>query len=277
VRGFWSGLSLAAGTVISCYGVASFLVPNRFIDGGGTGIAMLVANLSGISLSLMLVLVNAPFVVLGYRHISKEFAIKSCLSIVGQSLLLAIVPFPEVTQDHLLGAVFGGFFVGAGAGLAIRGGGVLDGTDVLAVLLSKKLPATVGEVLLVVNFAIFMAGAVFIGVEPTLYSVLTYMAASRTVDFVLHGIEAYQGVTIVSPQHEAIRQAILSELGRGVTAFKAVGGYTAIDQQVLFCVVTRLEFTRLEAIIQTHDPAAFVVIEPVMDIRGGVIKKRVFH
>jgi len=144
MRWFWSALSLTAGTIISSFGVASFLVPNRFIDGGVTGIAMLGAELSGLSLAVLLVLMNAPFIFLGYRHISKEFAVKSCLAIVGQSLVLAIIPFPEITEDHLLGAVFGGFFVGAGSGLAIRGGGVLDGTDVLAVLLSVengRLPA----------------------------------------------------------------------------------------------------------------------------------------
>ncbi len=273
----WNALSLTAGIAIAALGVASFLLPNHFIDGGVTGISMLLAQLTGVPLAVVLVFVNAPFVVLGYRHISREFAVKSCLAIFGLAFVLAVVPFPEVTEDKLLGAVFGGFFVGAGVGLAIRGGGVLDGTDVLAVLLSKKLSATVGEVLLGVNVVIFTIAAVFLGVEPALYSVLTYIAASKTIDFLLHGIEAYNGVMIVSAQHEAIRQSILSELGRGVTAFKARGGFTAAEQQVLYCVVTRLELTRLESIIQTHDSGAFVVIQPVLDIRGGVIKKRAFH
>ncbi len=273
----WNGISLTAGVAVAAVGVASFLLPNHFIDGGVTGISMLLAQLTGIPLAGVLVLVNAPFVILGYRHISPEFAVKSSLAIFGLALVLTIVPFPVATADKLLGAVFGGFFVGAGVGLAIRGGGVLDGTDVLAVLLSKRLSATVGEVLLAVNVVIFTVAAVFLGVEPALYSVLTYIAASKTIDFLLHGLEAYNGVMIVSAQHEAIRQGILSELGRGVTAFKARGGYTAAEQQVLFCVVTRLELSRLDAIIKTHDPGAFIVIQPVLDISGGVIKKRAFH
>jgi len=273
----WNGISLMAGMAIAAFGVASFLLPNHFIDGGVTGISMLLAQLTGLPLAGVLVLVNAPFVVLGYRHISPEFAVKSCVAIFGLALVLAFVAFPIVTADKLLGAVFGGFFVGAGVGLAIRGGGVLDGTDVLAVLLSKRLSATVGEVLLAVNVVIFSVAAVFLGVEPALYSVLTYIAASKTIDFLLHGLEAYNGVMIVSVNHEAIRQSILSELGRGVTAFKARGGYTATEQQVLFCVVTRLELSRLDTIVKTHDPGAFVVIQPVLDISGGVIKKRAFH
>lgn len=273
----WNGISLMAGMAVAAFGVASFLLPNHFIDGGVTGISMLLAQLTGLPLAGVLVLVNAPFVVLGYRHISPEFAVKSCVAIFGLAVLLAFVAFPIVTADKLLGAVFGGFFVGAGVGLAIRGGGVLDGTDVLAVLLSKRLSATVGEVLLAVNVVIFSVAAVFLGVEPALYSVLTYISASKTIDFLLHGLEAYNGVLIVSVNHEAIRQSILSELGRGVTAFKARGGYTSTEQQVLFCVVTRLELSRLDTIVKTHDPGAFVVIQPVLDISGGVIKKRAYH
>lgn len=273
----WNGLSLTAGVAVAAFGVASFLLPNHFIDGGVTGISMLLAKVTGLPLAGVLVLVNAPFVVMGYRHIGSEFAIKSCLAIFGLALVLAIVPFPVVTADHLLGAVFGGFFVGAGVGLAIRGGGVLDGTDVLAVLLSKRFSATVGEVLLFVNVVIFTIAAIFLGVEPALYSVLTYIAASKTIDFLLHGIEAYNSVMIVSAQHETIRQSILSELGRGVTAFKARGGYTSAEQQVLLCVVTRLELSRLDNIVKTHDAGAFVVIQPVLDIKGGVIKRRAFH
>lgn len=273
----WNGLSLTAGVAVAAFGVASFLLPNHFIDGGVTGISMLLAKVTGLPLAGVLVLVNAPFVVMGYRHIGSEFAIKSCLAIFGLALVLAIVPFPVVTADHLLGAVFGGFFVGAGVGLAIRGGGVLDGTDVLAVLLSKRFSATVGEVLLFVNVVIFTIAAIFLGVESALYSVLTYIAASKTIDFLLHGIEAYNSVMIVSAQHETIRQSILSELGRGVTAFKARGGYTSAEQQVLLCVVTRLELSRLDNIVKTHDAGAFVVVQPVLDIKGGVIKRRAFH
>src|SRR5262249_1481325 len=159
--------------------------------------------------------------------------VKSSLAIVGLAVCLVAVPFPLATDDKLLGAVFGGFFVGAGVGLAIRGGGVLDGTEILAVILSKRTFATVGEGILGLTVLIFSVAAAFLGVEPALYSVLTYFAAFKTIDYLLHGIEAYNGVTIFSARNEVIRQAILAEMGRGVTVLKAVGGYTAAEQEVL--------------------------------------------
>ena len=204
-------------------------------------------------------------------------ALMGLLAIFGLALCLVLVHFPVATEDKLLGAVFGGFFVGAGVGLAIRGGGVLDGTEILAVVLSKRTFATVGEVILVLNAIIFACAAYFMGVELALYSMLTYFTASQTIDYLLHGIEAYNSVMIVSPQFEAIRRSILIELGRGVTAFKAKGGYTDANMEVLFCVVTRLELTKLEAIIKEKDENAFVVVTPVLDATGGVIKRRAYH
>lgn len=276
-RHLWSAVSLIVGTLVAGLGLASFLLPNHFIDGGVTGVSMLLAHLTGIPLPVLLVLVNAPFILLGYRHVGRLFAIKSSLAILGLALVIAVIPYPVATGDKLLGSVFGGFFVGAGVGLAIRGGGVLDGTEILAVILSKRTFATLGEVILGLNVVIFSIAAIFLGVEPALYSILTYIAATKTIDYLLHGIEAFNGVLIVSAQHEVIRQAILSELGRGVTAFKATGGFTTTEQEVLFCVVTRLEITRLEALVKSKDDAAFTVILPVLETSGGVIKKRTFH
>jgi uncharacterized membrane-anchored protein YitT (DUF2179 family) len=273
----WSTLSLIAGVLVAALGLASFLLPNHFIDGGVTGVSMLLARLTGLPLALLLVAVNAPFVIVGYRQVGKVFAVKSSIAIIALALCLALIPFPVATDDKLLGAVFGGVFVGAGVGLAIRGGGVLDGTEILAVVLSKRTFATVGEVILALNVVIFSVAAAFLGVEPAMYSGLTYFAASKMIDYLLHGIEAYNGVTIVSGQSEAIRQAILTELGRGVTAYKAKGGYTDADQEVLFCVVTRLELSRLEAIVKAKDASAFIVVSPVHETSGGVVTRRVFH
>jgi uncharacterized membrane-anchored protein YitT (DUF2179 family) len=277
VRHFWSTLSLVAGVVVAGGGLASFLLPNHFIDGGVTGVSMLLARLTGLPLALLLVLVNAPFLALGYRHIGRTFTIKSSLAIMGLAVCLAVVPFPVATDDKLLGAVFGGFFVGAGVGLAIRGGGVLDGTEILAVVLSKRTFATVGEVILGLNVVIFSTAALFLGVVPALYSVLTYFAAFKTIDYLLHGIEAYHAVMIFSARHEEIRQAILSDLGRGVTVLKVIGGYTAAEQEVLYCVVTRLEVTRLETLVKARDEGAFIVVSPVHEVTGGVVKRRVYH
>lgn len=270
----WNALYITGGVVISSFGLASFLVPNQFIDGGVTGISMLFANIAGVPLSVLLLIVNAPFMILGYKHVGRSFAIKSFLAIVVQSLCLLVIPFPMATHDKLLAATFGGFFSGAGVGLAMRGGCVLDGTEVLAVIVSKRSFATVGEVVLVMNVIIFSLAALVLGVEPALYSILTYFTGSKTIDFVLHGIEAYHGVLIVSSKHEQIRQTILTELGKGVTSLAAKGGYTATDQPVLFCVVTRLEVTRLEALVKSLDENVFFVVLQVHEASGGVVKQR---
>ena len=274
---FASFLMLLAGTLIADWGIASFLLPNHFIDGGVTGVCMLLANFVGLPLALWLAVVNSPFVWLGFRHIGKEFGFKSAVAILIQALWLLVIPFPVVTHDLLLGSIFGGIFVGAGVGLAIRAGGVLDGTEILALVLSKRMAATVGEIILMLNIAMFVIAGIFIGPEPALYSVLTYFAAFKTIDFLLHGIEAYNGVMIFSSQSEQIRSAILEQLGRGVTVLKGKGGYTSAEQEVIYCVVTRLELTRLQSLIEGVDASAFIVISPVHEVSGGVVKQRAFH
>ncbi len=269
-------LCIFAGSLAVALGIAGFLTPNHFIDGGVTGVSMLAAEQlhQPKLLPLFLVLVNAPFVFLGYRRIGPAFAVKTIVGIVAVAVWLAVIPFPKVTEDKLLAGVFGGVFIGGGVGLALRGGGVLDGTEILAVLLSRKTFATVGEIILALNVIIFAAAALFLGVEPAMYSVLTYFTAFKTIDFLMHGLEAYTGVMIVSDEHEPIREALLSELGRGVTVLKAFGGYTATERRVLYCVVTRLELTKLEGIVKQHDPTAFVVISPVHEVTGGTVKRR---
>jgi len=268
---------LVVGAGLGALGIKSFLLPNQFIDGGVTGVCMLLAQLTRVPLEALLVLVNIPFVLLGYQHMGTAFAVRSILAITALALGIVVLPFPPATVDHLLGAVFGGFFIGAGVGLAIRGGGVLDGTEILAVVLSKKTFVTVGEAILGLNVLVFSAAAGVLGIEPALYSMLTYFAASKTIDYLLHGFEAYNGVMVFSAHHEAIRQTILAELGRGVTVIKAAGGYTDVQQEVLYCVVTRLELSHFEAIVRKHDEGAFMVVTPVLDVSGGVVKQRAFH
>ena len=272
-----SVVSLSIGVIIASLGLESFLIPNHFIDGGITGVSMLLSELFDVPLAFFLFLVNLPFVLLAKQYVGTSFAIKSGLGILAVAISLQLLEFPVATQDKLLGSIFGGFFVGAGVGLAIRGGAVLDGTEVLAVILSRRTFATVGEIILVLNVVIFSLAALHLGVESALYSALTYFAASKTIDYLLHGIEAYNGVMIVSDQNDPIRQALLQQLGRGVTAFKAKGGFSESEREVLYCVVTRLEISRLQSIVKEFDPSAFVVISPVLDIDGGVVKKRVFH
>ncbi len=197
---------------------------------------------------------------------------------MGLALVLTTVSFPEITQDKLLVAVFGGFFLGAGIGLSVRGGAVLDGTEVLAIFLSRKLGTTIGDIIILINILVFIAAAYFLSVETALYSMLTYLAASRTLDFVIEGIEEYTGVTIISDYSEDIRNMIINVLGRGVTIYPAKGGYSTQgvhnDYDVLFTVITRLEIRRLNIEISKIDPKAFVVMNKINDTRGGMIKKR---
>lgn len=259
-------------------GVKGFLLSSHFIDGGVTGVSMLLANVLGWPLSILILVINLPFIALGYKQIGKEFAIKSALTIAGLSLCLAFVKFPDVTPDKLLTAVFGGFFIGAGIGLAIRGGAVLDGTEIAALLVSKGSHLLkVGDVILILNIFIFAAAAFFLGIEPALYSMLTYFAASKTIDFLLHGLEEYTAVIIISERNDEIRQAIIMTLSRGVTVFKGRGGMSDAEQDILFCVVTRLEIGRVKTVAVEIDPTAFIVVHPLADVDGGVIKKTALH
>jgi uncharacterized membrane-anchored protein YitT (DUF2179 family) len=255
-------------------GLKGFLLSSHFIDGGVTGVSMLLANVLGWPLSILILVINLPFIALGYRQVGRAFAIKSTLAITGLALCLAFVKYPDVTPDKLLTAVFGGFFIGAGIGLAIRGGAVLDGTEIAALLISKSSHLLkVGDVILLLNVFIFSAAAFFLGIEPALYSMLTYFAASKTVDFLIHGVDEHTAVIIMSERSEEIRQVILRELQRGVTIFKGRGGLTDTEQDILFCVVTRLEIGRIKTAAHGVDADAFIVVHPLADAQGGVVKR----
>ncbi len=259
-------------------GLKGFLLSSHFIDGGVTGVSMLLAEVSRIPLWVSIPLINLPFIAIGYWQVGRGFAIRSALAIGGLAACLALVPFPDVTPDKLLTAVFGGGFIGAGIGLAMRGGAVLDGTEIAALLVSKKSPLfKVGDVILGLNIFIFTAAAFLLSVESALYSILTYVAASKTVDFLVYGIEEYHGITIVSQKSEAIRRAILRDLNRGVTVYHGRGGLTEAEQEILYCVVTRLEISKIRAIVAQIDDAAFIVVHRIADATGGVVKKRVLH
>ncbi len=208
----------------------------------------------------------------------KRFAIKTSLAIIGLSICLALVTFPNVTNDNLLVAVFGGFFLGAGIGLAVRGGAVIDGTEVLAIYLSKKLGTTIGDIIIVINVIIFSAAAYLLSVEVALYSMITYLSASKTLDFIVEGIEEYIGVTIVSSHSEEIREMIINKLGRGVTVYSGKRGYGKSGEtkevDIIYSVITRLELNKLKLEINKITPNAFLVMNSVKDIKGGIIKKR---
>jgi uncharacterized membrane-anchored protein YitT (DUF2179 family) len=270
---------ICLGVASAAFGLRGFLLPNNFIDGGVTGISLLTEVVTGISVSVLLVLINLPFLVMGIRTISRNFAIKSAGAIVALAVVVHFVQFPVITEDKLLIAVFGGFFLGTGIGMNIRGGAVIDGTEVMAVWLSRRTSLTVGDVILLFNIVIFSFGAYILSVETALYAVLTYLAASKTVDFIIEGIEEYIGVTIISLHSEEVRLAIIEKMGRGVTIYTGKRGFGKRGEQlkptdIVFTVITRLELSKLKKELEKIDPDAFIVFGEIKDTKGGMIKKR---
>lgn len=277
-----SAVFILLGILSATFGLKSFLLPNNFLDGGATGISLLINEITQWYFPLLLIAINAPFIFIAARHISKGFALRTAFAIAGLSVCVGLLPMPMITSDKLLIAVFGGTFLGAGIGFSMRGGAVIDGTEVLAIYLSKKLGVTIGDIILLFNILIFSVAAYIINIETALYAVLTYFSASKTVDFIIEGIEEYTGVTIISVKHEELKQMIVEKLGRGVTIYKGRGGYgktghSEHQTDILFTVVTRLEVAGLNAEIEKIDSYAFVVMGSIKDTRGGMIKKRPLH
>ncbi len=270
------------GIFCAGFGLKGFLLPNSFIDGGVTGISLLVQNVTGFNLEYLILIINAPFIALGYRQFGRSFAIKSLFAIIGLALVIHYLEFPSITDDKLLVSVFGGFFLGAGIGLAMRGGAVLDGTEVLAIFIGRKIGATIGDLIMIFNIIIFATATYLLSIETALYAMLTYLAASKTVDFIVEGVEEYIGVTIVSIESTEIRETIITHFGRGVTVYQGQKGYDIISNDltpvnILYTIVTRLEISKLKNEILSVDPNAFIVMTSVKDLKGGMIKKRGFQ
>lgn len=272
---------IITGVFSAAFGLESFLIPNKFIDGGATGVSLLIAELSSIPLYVWLIVINIPFIYMGAKIINKAFAIKVAITIAILSIVVATVHFPEVTNDKLLVAVFGGFFLGAGIGLSVRGGAVLDGTEVLAIYLSKKIGASMGDIIIIINIVVFSFAAYFLSVETALYSMITYMAASKTLDFAIEGIEEYTGVSIISARHKEITEMIVTQLNKGVTLYEGKRGVGKLgpiyDTEIVYLVITRLELNRLKAEVEKIDDKAFIVMSSVKDTRGGIIKRRAYQ
>jgi uncharacterized membrane-anchored protein YitT (DUF2179 family) len=270
---------IAMGVTAAAFGLKSFLLPSHFLDGGVMGISLLIHDQTDFDLSYLVLIINIPFIIIAYAQISKSFAAKTLIAITLLAVILAFVPFPFITNDKLLISFFGGFFLGLGIGLSIRGGSVIDGTEVLAIYTSRKTVLTVGDIILILNIVIFSVAAYLISIETALYAILTYLVASKTVDFVVHGIEEYISVMIVSEKSEQIKHAITRNMGRGITVLQGKGGFgkrghQEEDYDVIFSVITRLELQRLKTEVAKIDQNAFMVENSVSDIRGGMIKKR---
>lgn len=272
-------LFISLGILSATFGLKGFLLPDGFLDGGAVGISLLINALTGIKLSYLIVIVNIPFILIGYTQVSRIFALKTLVGIIALALCIAFIDFPLITHDKLLISFFGGFFLGLGIGLSIRGGSVLDGTEVLAIYTSRNTALTVGDFILILNILIFSVAAYLLNIETALYAILTYLVASKIVDFVVHGIEEYTSVIIVSHKSDLIKAAIIERMGRGVTVLKGKSGYgkqghREADIDVLYTVITRLELQKLKTEVAKLDPAAFMVENSVNDIKGGMIKKR---
>lgn len=273
---------LILAVVLASVGLKGFLLPNQFLDGGVTGISLLVQAKWGWDLSVLILVLNIPFVFLGYKQVNLIFAIKSAFAIIGLAILVHFIQIPVVTNDKLLISVFGGVFLGGGIGFAMRGGGVIDGTEVLAVTVSRKSTLTVGDFITIFNIVLFLLAAWVFGVERAMYSILTYFAASKTVDFIINGWEEYIGVTIMSHKSEVIEKVIRKQLRGGMTIYKGEFGFRDVspgyeNKRIIFCAITRLEVSSLIALVESVDPNVFIIQHPIKDTKGGVIKRRPLH
>ncbi|HPA86888.1 MAG TPA: YitT family protein [Bacteroidales bacterium] len=273
------------GIFSASFGLEGFLIPNQFIDGGVTGISLLVSFASGFPLPLLIFIINLPFIILGYSQISKTFAFRAFIAIAGLAFVLSTVNFPVITHDKVLIAIFGGLFLGAGVGFSVRGGGVLDGTEILALYVWRKSETSIGDMIMAFNVIIFSCAAFILGIEPALYSILTYITASKTIDYIVEGVEEYTGVTIISEKSSRVKRILMTKFGRGLTIYKGkrslIGKKADVenvaDIEIVFTIVTRLEIGKVKKLVSEVDENAFIYCFPVSNAKGGVLKKRPLH
>ena len=269
---------LTFGVLSAAFGLKGFLVPAHFFDGGVTGIALILHTAFNSNLSLTTFVLNLPFIIVSYFVVSRAFAIKAFIGISLLAICLLFVPEQQITSDKLLISVFGGFFIGVGSGLAMLASAVLDGTEVLALYTLRLTNLTIAETILAINVIIFGAAAMVESVEAALYSILTYLVASRMIDYVVEGVEAFTGVTIISSQSEVLKNRLVSEMGRSITVYKGERGYlpgnagNGVDCDIIFTVVTRLELRKLKNLIFETDPNAFVFANTIKEASGGLLK-----
>ena len=271
------------GVIITAFSLQSFLVPNHFFDGGITGISLLIHESYHFNLAYVIVLANVPFMVMSYFAVNKGFAIKTFFCVVLLGLCLLYPGFPTITNDKLLISIFGGFFLGMGIGLTMRAGCAVDGIEVLALYTLRRSSFTISEIILGLNIIIFSLAAFRFGIETALYSMLTYFTASKTIDYVIEGLEAYTGVTIISGKSEEVKHKLVNELGRGITVYKGERGYLPgkfdvhDDCDIIFTIITRLEMRKLKNMVYDVDPNAFVFASTIKETSGGIIKRRHVH
>ena len=264
------------GIILASIGLKAFLLPNGFLDGGVTGIALLVRTFVDIKISYLLIIFSIPFLILGYFTVSKRIVIKSVLSIIGLALFIHFENFETITDDKLLISIFGGLFLGAGIGIAIRNGSVLDGSEILGVYLNDKFGISIGQIILFFNIILFSITAWVISTEVALYSILTYIVTAKVTDLTIEGFEDFIGVTIVSKKYEAIEDAIMRELGVGMTLYKGTRGVgnsgRQVDFDIIHSIINRIDIKKMYRIINDIDPNAFIVEFDVNTVKGGVLR-----
>ncbi|MCA0151684.1 YitT family protein [Winogradskyella vincentii] len=264
------------GIILASIGLKAFLLPNGFLDGGVTGIALLVNELVDISISYLLVLFSIPFIILGYFTVSKRIVIKSIISIITLALIIEFENFETITDDKLLISIFGGLFLGAGIGIAIRNGSVLDGSEILGVYLNDRFGVSIGQVILLFNIILFCITAIILSVEVALYSILTYIVTAKVTDLTIEGFEDFIGVTIVSKKYELIETAIMEELGVGMTLYKGTRGLGSSgkteDIDIIHTIINRIDIKKMYRTVNLIDPNAFIVEFDVNSVKGGVLR-----
>ena len=272
------GILITIGALLMATGLEIFLIPNNVIDGGITGISIMVSYLSGWKLGIFLFLLNLPFIYLGYKQIGKTFAFSSIYGIIVLSIFTTLFhPINPFTDDVLLATIFGGMVLGVGIGIVIRNGGALDGTEILAIVINKKVPFSVGEIVMFINVFILGAAGFVFSWDRAMYSLLAYVIAAKAIDTVVDGLEESKSIWIISDEIQEIAEAINFRLGRGVTFLHGEGAYTGNDKKVIFCIITRLEESKLISLVEGIDPTAFLAIADIAEVRGGRFKKRSIH
>ena len=269
---------IAVGVALALVGLQAFLLPNGFLDGGVTGIAILLEILTGWPVALTLPLLSVPFLALAYATVARRIFYKSIASILALVVALTLFDIPTLTDDRLLIAIFGGLCLGGGIGSAVRSGAVLDGAEILGVFLNDRFGVAIGKVMLAFNVVLFAVTAVLVSVEVALYSILAYLVAAEVTDVIIRGFEDFIGVTIVSRRHEELQQAILHDLGAGMTLLSGRGGYghrgaAPPEQIIIQTVVNRIDVRKLYRLIDEHDEEAFVIEFDVHSVRGGVLRR----
>lgn len=267
------------GVFFAVLGLQGFMVPNNFLDGGVTGIAILVMGFSDIHISLLLVILNIPFVIIGFKKIGYTFGVHAMIAILLLSAGMYFIDIGVFTDDKVLIAVFGGFFIGLGIGFVIRGGGVIDGLEVIAQYTESKSAFTSGEIILTLNTLIIIGAAYQFGIETGMYSILVYYTAMKTTNYVVDGFEEYTALNIISEESKQIQKAIVDEFGKGTTLYKGERGFlpgsfdTNTDCDIIMTVVTRLEIHRIKERVMRIDPNAFLFVNSIKEVKGGIIKR----